>query len=928
MIRFWSIVCVVFLTVSVTAFGNEMVIRDVENLRNSLPAKDSARKELTLRLADLYFFAAVDHDKQARLATDGGAQALDQKAARARQRALNLYREAIRHGLNGETRIKVDFQMARLLDQLGRSSEALPLWRKSHAQKQVLNIRREAILKLAERAESSSSLKEAENLYQEALGLCESACNFVHYRLGWVYRNQGNIKVALQEIKKALWDKKGQAQEEVLRDYMAFLAQDSGDGSSAVSIVENLMERTGRKDLLENLAYGFYAAGNKQAGTNILAIVTAREPNIKNQIRLLEEYYGLRKWDQYRELRERVDPATITSIDPDSQKDAEKIMRRLAVQLEAEQKQNDSVRPEFLATNSLYLDLFPKSDIAVKVMRSWLSIEKNNNIKIAKIASWLNSPARQFKDAEILELREERARLAQEENNYPVLREEMTKLQKMYTDTEKREKAKYLIAHSYYKEGNIDQALPLFKELAAFAGDVPSKWAIQAQNLALDIYNQKQDFVTLIAQADTWLGRTWPQGNKPTKELIDIRKVREQANFEFAAASGTTPNALGIFYQYCNSGEFLPKSCENAKKLAVALKDQEKLMAVLRKTNAKEELINEYEISGHYAKSAGLLAEKTPLTKGKWSFEEAMKIALLYELAGNFTERDRWLKPITKRYYKKAIPEASEQLLYSTLKDARMLNSEALKIKWSKPFRLQLVRHLEESGQSTKQSRKLLMAQKENQGKVWEYYHLKDLFELARKERATKFYGRGSKRKFERRLARIKKFDQAANAVLEQLSSEPRMQVIALLHHSYKNLDAEIRATPIPDGLEEAAVAQIKTSLEAMARPFSEKSKSYMDLYSTELAKITDLALREKFAGAISEDMPPKVLLAQTERPEAQQDSVKSLSAVFPLLTELHKNPLSPTTLGSLKEFYTKQGRVRLASYYEGRLRLLDGGTK
>ncbi len=926
MMRFFYLVLTVFFLVP-TVHANEMIIRDVERLRNSLPAKDPARKELALRLADLYFFAAVDQDKQARLATTG-AQVLDQKAARSRQRALNLYRESIRLGLNGETRIKVDFQMARLLDQLGRSSEALPLWRKSYAQKQILNVRREAVLKLAEQAESSNSLAGAEGFYKEALSLCESACNFVRYRLGWVYRNQGQIKLALREIKKALWDKKGQVQEEVLRDYMAFLVQEPGDGSSAVLVVENLMERTGRKGLLENLAYGFYAAGNKTAGTNVLAVVTAHAPNIKNQIRLLEEYYGLRKWDQFRELRERVEPAAISGMDLDSQKNAEKIMRRLAVQLEAEQKQNSSIKAEFLATNSLYLDLFPESEIATKVMRSWLSVEAHQKTKMTKIAAWLSDPRRKFKDAEALELREERARLAQEESDFLVLREEMERLQKMYTSVGKREKAKYLIAQSHYKEGALDKALPLFKELAAFTGSTPSKWSIQAQNLALDIYNQRQDYVTLIVQADTWLGRTWANSTKPTKELMDIHKVREQANFEFATASGITPNALGIFYQYCNAGEFLPKSCVNAKRLAVALKDQAKLMNILRKTNAKEELINEYEISGHYAKSAELLVEKTPLKSNKWSFEQGMKIALLYELAGNFTKRDRWLRPIAKRYHRKAIPEASEQLLYSTLKDARMLKSAALKIKWSKPFKMQLVRYLEESGQSTKQSKKMLLTEKENQGRAWEYYHLRDLFELARQERVMKFYGRGSKRKFQRRLARIRKFDEKANKVLEQLSSESRMQVIALLHHSYNNLGAEVRATPIPDGLEEVAITQIKASLEAMARPFAEKARSYMDLYTTELAKVTDLEKKEVLAAVVTSDVTPKELLTRAVRPEPKKEELKPLAGVFPLLSELHKDPLSRVTVGSLKEFYTKQGRVRLASYYEGRLRLMDGGTK
>ena len=365
-------------------FGGEVIIQEIEGLLKSLSEGDSQRRELTLRLADLYFFSAIDLDKQARLA-EKGSQLLDKKASSFRQRSLNLYSKSIsQYKLNRETQIKVEFQLARLLDQLGRNRKALSFWQKSYQQRQVLNIRREAILKFAEDAQKASHLAKAEKLYKEALTLCEDVCSFIHYRLGWVYRSQGKIIPALMEVKQALWDNKGQIQEEVLRDYIAFLAQRKGDGFQEIRIVENLMERTGQKSLLEQLAFGFYSSGNNEAGTKTLALLTRRNPILKNQIRLLEEYYSLRHWDEFRELYEQIIPKKVLALQGNAAKKIEQIMRRLAIQLEAEQKQNSELQAEFLAVNNLYLELFPKSQIAIKMMRSWLHIEKTVKSKNGK----------------------------------------------------------------------------------------------------------------------------------------------------------------------------------------------------------------------------------------------------------------------------------------------------------------------------------------------------------------------------------------------------------------------------------------------------------------------------------------------------------------------------------------------------------------
>ena len=905
------------------SFGNEAMIADVENLRNSLSEKDAARKELTLRLADLYFFSAIELEKKARLSAEG-VVALDKKALKFRRRALSLYREAKRrHKLNDETLIKVNFQLARVSEQLGNTKDALTLWKGLRKQVQMPNIRREAVLKLAENAEENHSLRRAESLYKEALKLCEDSCGFVHYRLGWVYRNLGKVELALDEMKAALWDKKGQAQEEVLRDYITVLSQKSGNGAQAIAIVEKLSKKTGRKDLLEKLAYGFYAAGNKVAGSRALAIVTDRNPTLKNQVQLLEEYYGLRKWSKFRDLRERIKPDAISKLSKKEARKVENIMRRLVVQLEAEQKQNSAVTDTFLTSSILYLELFPKSDVAFKVMRSWIGLEKKSSVKMEKIAYWIDSDKFKLAPKEIMELREERARLAQKEDKHDVLRLEMGYLAKAYGDKVKREKARYVVAHSYYKENLLDKALPLFVELAQTDTSKPSKWSLQAQNLVLDIFNQKKDYDGLILQADSWLEKEWENVSVVKKDLKEIQKVREQAEFEKAVVGGETKEALTIFFKYCQAKKLLPQSCQNAKKLSVALKDQSKLISVLKINNEKEALVNEYEISGHYAKAAKILEEKKPLKKRKWSFDEAIKIALLYELEGNFKKSNAWLDEMVRRYTRKKIPSEGEALFYSALKDAGKLNTKSLSIKWSKNMKRRLVKLLEEGGIGNAKTRKLFLAEKERQGNLWEYYHLKNIYELAEREQNTKFYGKRSKRQFQRRLSRIKKLDQYANRVLNQLTAKSQTDVVGVLYTSYAKLNKEIRETPIPEGLNEDALAQVKNSLTTMARPFSDKADSYRKLLKTELEKRGE-SLEVEGGERI---YMGKELLVNLKKPQKETKlNVVNLDEVFPLLRELNNNPLSYEAVSSLKSLYLNQGKSRLASYYEGRLKSLKKG--
>ena len=251
---------------------------------------------------------------------------------------------------------------------------------------------------------------------------------------------------------------------------------------------------------------------------------------------------------------------------------------------------------------------------------------------------------------------------------------------------------------------------------------------------------------------------------------------------------------------------------------------------------------------------------------------------------------------------------------------------KSLSLKWSGSIRQRLIRFLEENDKGNRQTHQEFLAQTESGGELWEYFHLKKIYELAQKEGSTTFHGKNSKRRFQRRLARIKKFDTYSNNILEQLGRERRVQVIRLLYTAYSNLEQEIKKTPIPEGLDEAALVQIKNRLVVMAHPFAEKALSYKELLQTELNKIDEVEQRQLL---LSQNLEPKVLLAELKRPKRKKTGGGvSMETVFSLLRQLRKAPFSKGTISSLKDIYLEKGQIRLASYYEGRLRQTEGEVR
>lgn len=883
------------------ARADEVLIREVESLRNSLTARDAQRSTLTLRLADLYFYQSLE------LGRNPAPSASDEaKTAAFRKKAVSLYQEV--RPPSGTLRYKIQFQLARLHSDLGQVAQATPIWKELVEQRDMPELRREAALRLAELAEQEGTAKsadEADRFYRLAIELCGGgdSCSYGHYRLAWLLRNAQKLGPALSEMRLALYDSKKQVREEALRDLVGFLTNVTGDGTQALNEVEDLSNRLSRPALLQDLASGYFSAGNKGAGTQVLDYVNQKTPTLAHQIRLMEEYYGLRDWTKFREKLEQAQASAEKTDASTLEAESEKTLKRLTVQLDGERISQKHLVADFQSAVLLYIKLYPQSPSRIKMFEGWVASEANDSRKVEQLGAWLSDSRFNLASADALKLREMRASYAQKAKDHATVASEMEGLAVIYKAKGQADRARessYHRARALYELKNHEAALPIFRELALPAS-FPSKgadtWAIQSQNLALDILGQKKQYSELIAQASSWL-KSPRITQEPTlaDELRDMRAIAEQAQFEEAAAGGETPAALAAFQGFCLAGKFVPKSCDNAKVLAVKLKDQDSIITILKAKNLREELAGEYEAAGYFELAARSLEEL--------SSPESLKIALLYELAGKNADRDRVLRKMISSPAIKASMGDREPIILMTLRDAGLIEASLLKMaSWGMASRLSIADELEMKGKGTPETRKLILSSREYAGKSWSKMVLEETRSLDSQQRGFKFHGKQGQKKFELRLSALKRLAAYSDGYLNGADLATRTGMLEILVKAHGDLAQEILASPIPEQIQSnpEALAELQEALQKLAAPFLEKTSGYEAL------------LKEQVAKASASD---QIASTQSSRQVAMASDVEAYRRS---IQALHRNPSDAGALAALQNHHELRGEKRLALYYQGR---------
>ena len=902
------------------------IIKEMESLRDSLKLDDPARIDLTLRLADLYFDVSIQEGKGEEL----------EELKKNRLKALDLYK----HTLNGTDglkkaegikRVKILFQMGRLLTRLDERKMAEPYYLELVANNETPKaILEQSALALAEYYEEEVQYAKSEKYYGLAIKECSdlNTCNYANYRLAWLFYKDSKLNEALATMEKSLWNKDGSVRENSLTDYIMFLSNADGDGVKELKKITEFAQKANRPELPRLLTEAFYVSGNRYAGSHLLAELNKKEPNIFYEVRLLEEFYGFRKWErvaEYLDILEKRSAAHIPNK-PEEAKEVLAILRRFIVQVDAEMQMNDTLKPTLKRSIDVYLTLYPNDELRKKMQEGWLSAETNNKAKITKLEKWIKEDTQFGVDKnEIRKLRQTRLALAQKEKMDAVVLAEALSIAEILKGTKEADEFNYVAARTLYSEKKFNEALPLFQKVVASAKNSKElgEFSVLSQNLILDIYNQTKNFDGIVAEVRDWKAFTASLvlNEQMKKEDKALEEISNQALFEKAVSLKESKEALDIFTSFCLAGTYSEKACVNAKVLAVKFKDQEKLVAILEKTNDEESLMSEYELMGRFA-DAAKLKEKRDLNSSA-GLDAYVKTALLYELDHAYTDRDRVLSKMMDNLKKaKSIPTENEKLVFITLDEAGLLDEKALLLPWSTSMKIKLASRLE-SVKPSDSARKLLLSQNESQGPIWSRAILADLEKQFTETNKIKFYGARSQALFKQRTNAIEKFVARAKPLLDGSDLETRVYILHMLKLTYKTIAQEILNSPIPEGLDEETLAQVAQKISEMADPFDRVNEDYDRLLQDQLNAFTDQALKEKVAKNISGSPVDYASFIFVPENLTKVASLANRDETSQFYQNLRTNPEDRASLSSLQALYKSKNNARLEAYFSGRLELL-----
>ena len=904
------------------------LIQEMEELRDSLEVDDPARIDLTLRLADLYFDVSIK---------EGGEG--DFKVLKAnRMKALYLYE----HSLNGTdgvkkvtglTRMKIQFQMGRLLSRLSEFRRAEKFYLEVQQNPKVpKKMKEQASLALAEWYEEDARYEKSKKYYDQAISLCavRSSCNYAHYRKGWLYFKDTKLDLAIKEMKASLWVSENEIRESSLQDLILFMSNASTDGQKELKYVLGLATKLNRPKLVQGLVEAFYVAGNRRAGSNLLSYINEQAPTLYFETRLLEEFYGFRKWEKVEKLLSQMKkrgPQDIPSK-KEHASEVQKIFRRYLVQVDSEANVAPDLNDFLKQSIDIYLGIYPNDDLRRKLQQGWLKAEDDRKKKIVRLGKWIEEDtALGLSNKEIRKLRQTRLSLAQKEKMSDIVIIESMAIAKVLVGTVEADEFLYVAAREHYGKKRYEEALPLFKGIVdrSLKRETLGKYALLSQNLILDIFNANDNFKGIMGQVALWQAGTKSSANKEVlKENIAMGKLQIDARFALAAKMKESPDSLDAFYRFCFEGVYPKKSCSNAKVLAIKFGDQEKLINLLVKANDEVALMSEYELMGRYT-DAALLQEKLNLKPLglKADYELFLNIALLYELDKNFENRDRILKKMMVKMKKeKSMPTEIEGALFLTLDEAGLIDQRALFYPWSLKRKLSLAKRLELQ-KSNKANLKLIMGQSVSQGPIWSRKVLEKFVKPFEEANKIKFYGRYSKYRFKKRTKAMDGFVKLSKKYLEGADLETRAYILHMVTRVYSKMVEDILATPLPPDLDDATMAQVQSQLQMMSDPFDKIRSDYQRILD---AQLTDLAGRDQIEHTrvvANLEKNPEDYVGLIELGEAPKDrtlSLSSLDGIEELKVALLKDPTNRDAILGLKEFFEKKEIKRLASYYRGRL--------
>lgn len=875
------------------------LIQEAEEVLHVLGPKDPERMAVVLRLADLLFDAAIEIDSDDKTTAEG-----TKRADQYRLRSEALYKEAL-PTLKENKAQRVKFQLARLYSFRAQIPSAIKVWKEIVESPGDPKLRRESALHWAEQLELANdmpSIREAAALYAKALPMADktSLRSYIMYRTAWTEYRLGRTAEAVEVLQKSLELAVDKERDDLLRDLVLFLSRDNKPAKNQIALIEKLEDKYKRSGFLTQLADAYLAADRRTEYAIALDHLNRRQPNLERSMGILDAAHDTLSISQIHTHLDKLIALKRTGVvfkDEGTAKIARDKFFRLVHLWDGHRRAGKEGYSELLAKGvTTMILLFPKAEESTQAMGGWLAAHNEPKIQLPMVNKWIELAQEVGNSKMEISLTKTKLELVRQMKDWDAVVVVSARLETI--TTEQTRPVRYQRAKALYELKKYEQALPVFLALAETAG--PEKDDLQklSQDLALDILAIQKDFPKIIALTSKWKG-------DPAR-TAEFRDLNEKAKFEGAVA-GQNSDSLQTFTQFCLEKKFTPKSCDNARSLAGKLRNQGTLLTVLRVQGDEKELTRQLEVAGRFGESARLMEKSLKGSDDKIAW---LKVALLYELQGELQERDRILNHLVKTLAKVKLSDQEQSLIYATLKDAGLIDERLLGFSWNKALQSKLVIELYEQ-KNSKAAEAILVKSCEGEGPGWQALHLRPMKDLyISQAKINKFTGATSKKKFEQRIALLKTLGEKTNCFKQGAPDEVAKAAVEKVAGAYAEFASQIKATPIPDGLDEETLAQVHAQIEAMSSPFEKQAEKWSD----EAAKISVVA---PLPNTWDYDIPAKT------------PQIKPVAFDWqPLIRDIQKEPFVRSHFEDLKAHFEAKGRARLAGYVKGRLQDMEGGVQ
>lgn len=892
--------------IATTVLASDAIIETIRDLRATTKVSERNQyRSLTLKLANA-------HAAQARnLNTSGAASSsLQNKITMHRMTAIKLYEEFITASEQrfepptGGAKTSAEFNLSQLYADLQQTDKAKLIWRRLSSEEEHPQIASQAALLLAEHLESSdpSSLEALRYYKQVALtDGRQDTKNYCNYRIAWIERNRGKFDSAIDYLKLSLWDSKGHAKDEIINDLISFHALSGITVTTTNEYIRDLSKSTKREDLIAKLADAYLAVGKKEQAVITLSTIPSKQRSLLQSLRLLEESYGLRNWSTYAEAMDQIQSKNgRNELNKKENTDVLSILKRLVVQLDAEKTTQPSITPYFIQTADLFISWFPKDEDTFRIAASTINSEKETQLRIQKIKYLLDDKVFVFTPKQRQLLYDDLISAHQTTGDHSSAAG-AAHIAAEKADPKNRRRYRFVQGTELLDAKRNKAAAEVFKDLINTS--LPDEITLKSQLLYMRIMGLESKYVDIIDSGDKFLSSIKVGADiSKTTEYKAIVELRDQAEFEHAAMTPNANESIAVFLKFCYSGKFAPKSCQNAETTTLKNQRYDDLVSLLKFQKRTSEAIRVLESSARFTEAAKQMEAHLTDTS---AVREFIHIAILYEIDGREGPRDRVLKQLMTRLKGQKFESSDEEhLVLATLTDAKLNNESALSLRWSSSSKCKLLHDIIESGSSNKRHIDDLLRCPTAPGPGWSRLAMTRARELDSTQAKIDFYSGNSKQKFQQRLSAIQRLAKEVDRLLPAADSLTYQQLASLTAKAFEDFANKIIETPLPDGIPESEVNEVKTALTDTADPFLRKRDAY--------AKLAD----NPDYGDDTKNSNPKA---------ARQLQLAGMTnEVLSARDALKKDPLSPEKLKTMRDTYSKFGNPRVASYFEGRIRQLQ----